>query len=174
MHTTLPFYWSYINAFTMASFLGGFPSILIDELVDARKKDALQMQELNFRVLLAGLDGFEKIMQSIAAGSMLQATCLSLGYTKAGLANYKFVILVVPLAIEVLVFLVNEIEAPEAMKQVLNKINTYFGYASMVSLLISSLVIAKKIGFFDLLPLATLSATAYLVYKTIKIYRAYP
>lgn len=169
MNGTSSFYWNYASAFTICS-VGGVSAILCDILADNVRKQHPRENQLNriHKIAISCLAGIGKVFQATTAMAMVQAAALSFGHVGFGLSNYKIVIIAVPILIEA--FIANQKKVSSKGQVILKQIDASFGSLCMTASLISALIIAKKIGSFDLLPLAIISTSSYLTYKTVKIF----
>jgi hypothetical protein len=172
MYSTLPYYASYVTAFTETS-VAGFGGIILQKF----KSDLESRWEKNHidfihKLGAMALGSIKKAFQIQAGVDMTQAAFLSLGYSPLGFLGHTFVILTVSPTIEISAFLANHCNAPKPVRMFLDFINEHIGGVSMVAALISALVIVNSIGFFHVLPLAIASSAAYLLYKTYTHIRA--
>jgi hypothetical protein len=165
--STIPYYWNYASAFSVTSSTVFFSFFLESFLENAEtvKNKSIKNHE---KIILIFGRVITRFMQFACAISMEQAAFLSCGDTKRGLADRNFVLLAISLLIEVAEAVVKQSDNPTLI-YFLHGFKASFGSTYMVVVLVSSLIIIKKIGCFDLLPVVIFSSCAYLIYKTVRL-----
>lgn len=159
---TLPFFWNYARAFTI-NCVGGTSGLVSEYITDNQRSDNSNAIDENVTSLF--LTGGKTL--EVAAGLMMsQAALLSLGYQTLGLMNLNIVI-ITPIVLQLLAVTANYFEAPETIRNALNKMNEHIGHIAMLAALVSSVVIILNIGFFDLLPVALAINLGYWTYTVI-------